>query len=104
MFISCYASGSAGNLYKIENNKTTLLIECGLPMKDIRHCLGTTIDNVEAVLLTHEHKDHSKAIHEFLRLGIDIFIPAKEQRLPVGRRKAPTCILSKVKRYFLLAI
>jgi Cft2 family RNA processing exonuclease len=71
MFISCYASGSAGNLYKIENNKTTLLIECGLPMKDIRHCLGTTIDNVEAVLLTHEHKDHSKAIHEFLRLGID---------------------------------
>ena len=69
MFISCYASGSAGNLYKIESNKTTtLLIECGLPMKDIRHCLGTTIDNVEAVLLTHEHKDHSKAIHEFLNL------------------------------------
>ena len=69
MFISCYASGSAGNLYKIESNKTTLLIECGLPMKDIRHCLGTTIDDVKAVLLTHEHKDHSRAIHEFLKLG-----------------------------------
>lgn len=73
MFISCYASGSAGNLYKIESNKTTLLIECGLPMKDIRHCLGTTIDDVKAVLLTHEHKDHSRAIHEFLKLGIDLY-------------------------------
>lgn len=103
MFISCYASGSAGNLYKIESNKTTLLIECGLPMKDIRHCLGTTIDDVKAVLLTHEHKDHSRAIHEFLKLGIDIYT-SKEQRFPVGRRKAHTCILSKVKRYFLLVI
>lgn len=88
MFISCYASGSAGNLYKIENNKTTLLIECGLPMKDIRHCLGTTIDNVEAVLLTHEHKDHSKAIHEFLRLGIDIYT-SKGTAIACGAEKSP---------------
>ena len=88
MFISCYASGSAGNLYKIESNKTTLLIECGLPMKDIRHCLGTTIDDVKAVLLTHEHKDHSRAIHEFLKLGIDIYT-SKGTAISCGAEKSP---------------
>ena len=42
-------------------------------MKDIRKCLGTNMTKIDGVFISHEHKDHSKAIHEFLKLGIDIY-------------------------------
>ena len=75
MFIYCYASGSAGNLYRISsyNYRTNLLIECGLKMKDIRRILGLSLNEIDAVLLTHEHMDHSKSINEILRMGIDVY-------------------------------
>lgn len=75
MLIFCYASGSRGNLYRVisDSFRTQLLIECGLPMKDIRKCLGTQMNKIDGVLVSHEHKDHSKAIHEFLKTGIDVY-------------------------------
>lgn len=75
MLIFCYASSSLGNLYRVVSDsfRTQLLIECGLPMKDIRKCLGTQMNKIDGVLLSHEHKDHSRAIHEFLKMGIDIY-------------------------------
>lgn len=75
MLIYCYASSSRGNLYRVisDSFRTQLLIECGLPIKDIRKCLGTQMNKIDGVLVSHEHKDHSKAIHEFLKVGIDIY-------------------------------
>ena len=75
MLVFCYASSSRGNLYRVisDSFRTQLLIECGLPMKDIRKVLGTQITKIDGVLISHEHKDHSKAIHEFLKAGIDIY-------------------------------
>ncbi len=75
MLIFCYASSSLGNLYRVVSDsfRTQLLIECGLPIKDIRKCLGTQMNKIDGVLVSHEHKDHSKAIHEFLKVGIDIY-------------------------------
>lgn len=75
MLVFCYASSSRGNLYRVisDSFRTQLLVECGLPMKDIRKCLGTNMTKINGVLISHEHKDHSKAIHEFLKVGIDIY-------------------------------
>ena len=75
MLIFCYASSSRGNLYRVVSDsfRTQLLIECGLPIKDIRKCLGTQMNKIDGVLISHEHKDHSRAIHEFLKMGIDIY-------------------------------
>ena len=75
MLIFCYASSSLGNLYRVVSDsfRTQLLIECGLPIKDIRKCLGTQMNKIDGVLISHEHKDHSRAIHEFLKMGIDIY-------------------------------
>ena len=90
MLIFCYASSSLGNLYRVVSDsfRTQLLIECGLPIKDIRKCLGTQMNKIDGVLISHEHKDHSRAINEFLKMGIDIYA-SKGTATAIGAEKSP---------------
>ena len=89
MFVFCYASSSRGNLYRVVSDsfRTQLLIECGLPMKDIRKCLGTQMNKIDGVLISHEHKDHSKAARDFLKVGIDIYT-SKGTLTAIGAEKS----------------
>ena len=79
MFINCFASSSAGNLYSVEGyskknkNRTLILIECGLSMVDIQKCLGIDMTKINGVLLSHEHQDHAKSIHKLLQIGADVY-------------------------------
>ena len=34
--IDCFASGSAGNLYRVDDGRTQLLIECGVGLREIQ--------------------------------------------------------------------
>ena len=67
------ASSSRGNCYLISDGSTPLLLECGLRVSEIRQGLGFGLTDVSACLLSHEHQDHSKAITDVLRAGIDIY-------------------------------
>jgi len=71
-FIS-YASGSSGNLYTISDGKTRILIEMGLPIKKINALLNYDMDDIEYALCTHLHQDHSKAIKDIMKMGIDVY-------------------------------
>lgn len=73
MKIDILASGSKGNCYKVSNEDTTLLIECGIPIKEIKKRLNFNM-NIDSVLITHEHIDHSKACNEFLKQGIGVYM------------------------------
>ncbi|MDY2986118.1 MAG: MBL fold metallo-hydrolase [Peptoniphilus sp.] len=73
MKIEIFASGSSGNCYKVSNEDTALLIECGIPIKEIRKKLNYNLD-VDACLVTHEHGDHSKACKELLRSGTMVYM------------------------------
>ena len=68
------ASGSAGNCYRITDGTTSILIECGIPIKDIRSGLGYQLSEISACLISHEHKDHCVAIKDILKLGIDCYM------------------------------
>ena len=90
MFIYCYASSSRGNFYRVESEVSALsfLIECGLPMKDIRKVSRhANMNQIDGVLISHEHKDHSRATHEFLKLGIDIYT-SKGTLIAIGAEKS----------------
>ena len=77
-------SSSEGNAYYIELNRKgyptpfKLLIECGfsygeLSRRLLRHNIH--INDLNAILVSHEHKDHSEAVGELVRLGKRVYAP-----------------------------
>jgi len=59
------ASGSRGNALLVEHDDTLIMIDCGLPLKSLAERLaavGRTPDDLTALLVTHEHGDHSRGI------------------------------------------
>lgn len=72
--IKVLASSSAGNCYLIDDGETQLLLEAGIPLKQIQQATGYTVTSVKGCLVTHEHKDHSKAVNDLMMLGIDCYM------------------------------
>lgn len=61
MFLSL-ASGSSANAAILKNNDTTILIDCGLSGKKLTTALeniGISPKEIDALLITHEHSDHT---------------------------------------------
>ena len=76
-FIS-FASSSRGNCYLLKSNDAQpLLIEAGLPIKQLRDKLrehGISLSNLAGCLVSHEHMDHSKAVKDLLLHGVDCYM------------------------------
>ncbi len=71
MTFTSIASSSHGNCYVLYDSQTKLLLECGISIKRIRRHVD--LSNVRACLLSHEHKDHSKAVREILKSGVPVY-------------------------------
>jgi phosphoribosyl 1,2-cyclic phosphodiesterase len=66
-------SSSAGNGYILKSKDgSSLIIECGIPLKEAKKVLDFNISSVSAII-THEHGDHGKFAREYSRAGIDVF-------------------------------
>lgn len=60
-----FASGSSGNCYLIKSESTAVLVDAGISGKRIFQSLAdtdTSLADVKALLITHEHIDHVKSI------------------------------------------
>lgn len=68
------ASSSAGNCYHITDGSTPLLLECGIKFKDIQKKLNFRTSELAGCLVSHEHKDHSKAVADMMKSGIDCYM------------------------------
>lgn len=73
MKLKVLASGSKGNCYLIQGDNETIILECGIRYKQILEGLDFNLENVVGCLVTHEHKDHSKAIKYLNMDGIDVY-------------------------------
>lgn len=82
--VVCLGSSSEGNAYYIEINRKgyptpfNLLIECGFEYKELTKRLlqnGLSIRKVNAILVTHEHHDHSIAVPKLVEYGKKVFAP-----------------------------
>lgn len=76
MRLKCLGSSSAGNCYLLTSDSgETLILDCGIPIKEIKKGLDWNIKDVVGVLCTHRHQDHSKSLNDFKSMGIPILAP-----------------------------
>lgn len=73
MQIGVLASGSTGNAYTVSDGTTTLLLDAGIPLRQIQIGTGFKVRQIAGALVTHEHQDHSKAMKDLARLGVDVY-------------------------------
>ncbi|WZU01611.1 MBL fold metallo-hydrolase [Erysipelothrix sp. D19-032] len=62
------ASGSKGNACIIETNGTRILIDCGTTKRYLSQSfesLGLGFDDIDHVLITHDHSDHTSQLKHF---------------------------------------
>lgn len=69
--IKVIASGSSGNCYLINDGASRLLLDCGIPYKDIVRGCSYNMD-ICACLVSHTHSDHAKAVKEMLNNGVTV--------------------------------
>ena len=65
MKFSILGSGSKGNACLIYNKDTLIQIDMGLPLKSLKKeldHLGKTVNDIQALFITHEHTDHIAGI------------------------------------------
>ena len=67
-------SSSKGNSYALQSDSgEILLIEAGIPLKEVKRAIGYKTSKVEACLCSHRHSDHAKYIKEYDKAGIVVY-------------------------------
>lgn len=85
MRLKCLGSSSAGNCYLLQaDNGETLILDCGIPIKEIKKGLNWNVKDVVGAICTHQHQDHSKSVADIRNMGIRVFNPALDIFLDVA--------------------
>lgn len=74
MKLKVIASSSKGNCYILETPTWKLLLDAGVPFREIQKALDFDLRGISGCLVTHEHADHSKAVSDLLKAGIDVWM------------------------------
>ena len=84
-------SGSSGNASILRSQNATILIDAGFSGLRLRRKLveaGVNLNSIDAVLLTHEHTDHTQALGQLLKKA-DIPVMATRHTCLFLKEKAP---------------
>jgi len=73
----CLGSGSSGNCYYLSTESTGILIDAGLSIRTLKRHFQTfdlSLRDIQAVLVTHDHADHIKAVGKLAaEFGVPIY-------------------------------
>lgn len=74
-------SGSNGNCYYVGNNEEAVLIDAGIPCREIERRMdqiGLDIQALKAIFVSHEHTDHVKGLAKISnKYNLPVFITEK---------------------------
>lgn len=73
MDIIVLASSSLGNAYIVSDGATSILLDAGIPYKEIQIKSDFKINEVAACFISHEHGDHAKAAKDLMSAAIDVY-------------------------------
>lgn len=71
--IETLGSSSKGNCYRLKSGSRSLLLECGLPWKEIRRKLNFETTDLDGCLVSHFHGDHARSIYDVMKAGVDVY-------------------------------
>ena len=74
MKFEALASSSAGNAYVVSDQDTRILLECGVSHSKLQKLSGFSLSEFQACLVSHEHKDHAKAVAELISRGMAVYM------------------------------
>lgn len=84
MRIASLGSGSKGNATLIQHKQTTVLVDCGFSVKELKKRAAEIqfdLQDIDALLITHEHNDHCcGALRVARALQIPVFATAGTAR------------------------
>ncbi len=75
MELHVIGTGSSGNAYLLKAGDSALLLDAGLPIKQIVRAVPDW-KQLDGCLITHEHLDHSKAASAVATLGVKTYASA----------------------------
>lgn len=67
MKLKIIGSSSEGNGYIIFDNNEALILECGLPLMEVKKALDFNIERVKGLFVTHRHLDHCKYLKDYIK-------------------------------------
>lgn len=79
MNIKVLGSGSRGNAYVLDDGKTRILLEAGVPTKTLMEGVNFNLHEIKGVLITHKHGDHCITAPELARRGQKIWLNQETQ-------------------------
>ena len=86
-------SGSSGNCFYVETDRTRILVDAGISPRQISVRLqqnDRSIENVDAVLITHDHGDHSRYVGAVCRrFSLPLYITSKTLRAIEFNKRKP---------------
>ena len=68
-------SGSTGNCHLLKESNQVLILDAGVSDRDIVRALNYNIRDIQGVVVTHSHKDHTKAVSNLKLMGIPVLQP-----------------------------
>ena len=74
MKFQALASSSSGNAYIVSDNDTRILLECGVSHQKLQKLSGFRLSEFQACLVSHEHKDHAKAVADLVSRGMAVYM------------------------------
>ena len=77
MKIKVLGSSSEGNAYIVSDGGTTLLLECGLPISELKIKTNFFEPMPNACIISHSHGDHAKSVRDIMRLGIPCYMSSE---------------------------
>ena len=87
--ICILASGSRGNAIYVSGGSTSILIDAGLSGIEIERRLnskGLHPENLDAILVSHEHTDHIKGVGVLSRrFNLPVFISSKTEKAAISQ-------------------